>query len=141
MRPRYFDPFRDFDRIFGTPTVPNSSFAPSLPLDVVRHEDHVVLFFDLPGVKSDDIDLTVERSELILTASRSFAEPEGAELVRSERKHGTWTRRLHLGETLDAEGLTADYRDGVLEVTIPVTGDAKPRKVAIGGGSVEAIES
>ena len=141
MRPRYFDPFRDFDRLFGTATVPNSSFSPTVPLDVVRHEDHVVLFFDLPGVKSEDIDLTVERSELILTATREFTAPEEAEIVRSERKHGTWTRRLHLGETLDADALTADYRDGVLEVTIPVIGNAKPRKVTIGTGSVEAIES
>ncbi len=141
MRPRYFDPFRDFDRLFGSATVPNSSFSPALPLDVVRHDGHIVLYFDLPGVKSEDIDLTIERSELILTAERSFVAPEDAEIVRAERRHGTWTRRLHLGEDLDVEGLTADYRDGVLEVTIPVSGEAKPRKVAIGSGGAEAIEA
>ena len=50
-------------------------------------------------------------------------------------------RPRSIGENLDADRLTADYHDGVLEVTIPVTGEAKPRKVAIGTASVDAIES
>ena len=141
MRTRTFDPFREFDRLLGGTGLGSGTgtpFAPTVPLDVVRHEGHVTLYFDLPGVKSDDIDLTVERNELVLTATRDFVTPEGAEQVRGERRHGEFTRRLHLGETLDTDGLTADYVDGVLVVTIPVTAEASPRRVAIGAGSADS---
>lgn len=127
MRVRSHDPFRELDRFFS-PAQPR----PSVPLDVVRHDDRVELFFDLPGVDADSIELTVEKRELALHAERSFDLPEGASMVRSERRHGAFERSLLLAENLDIEDLVADYVDGVLKVTIPVVAEAKPRKIEIG---------
>ena len=134
MRVRTYDPFRNFDRIFTTPSAPT---APSIPLDVVRGDDNVELHFDLPGVDASSIDLTVEKRELTLAAERTFSPAEGTEVIRSERRHGSLSRTLVLAENLDTEALTADYANGVLVVTIPVVAEATPRRIEIGGAAAE----
>ena len=124
------DPFRDFDRladaVFGTQSRPVS-----MPMDAYRHGDVFVVALDLPGVDADSIDLTVERNVLTVHAERRPAIDEGAEQVVGERTYGTFSRQLFLGDTLDAEHLTAQYDDGVLTIRIPVAEQAKPRKIEI----------
>ncbi len=133
MRVRTYDPFRQFDQFLNTAALK----TPAVPIDVVRHDDNVQLHFDLPGVDVESIELTVEKRELVLRAERSFTIDDDATMVRSERRHGTFDRRLLLAENLDAEALEADYANGVLVVTIPVIAEAKPRKIEIGSGHAE----
>lgn len=126
------DPFRELDRLtsqlMGTVARPVA-----MPIDAYRKDDVFYVHFDLPGVRPDDIDLTVERNVLTVHAERRgpTAETEGVELLASERPQGTFTRQLFLGETLDSEKLQADYDAGVLTVRLPVAASAKPRKVSI----------
>jgi len=135
-----FDPFREMDRMFDAVTR-----APrQMPMDVVRRGDHVVVRFDLPGVTSESIDLTVERGQLTVTAERAQARADGEEWLVNERPAGRFTRQLLLGDNLDTDRIEASFHDGVLEVTIPVAEQAKPRKVEISNGSThhaEAIEA
>jgi HSP20 family protein len=135
-----WDPFRELDRTFDELT--RGVAAPALPFDAVRRGDHVVVTVDLPGVPSDAIDLSVERNVLTLKVQRDADRREGDEVLASERRHGTFTRQLFLGENLDTANITADHRDGVLTITIPVAETAKARKVPIGTGSeMPAIEA
>ena len=136
-----WDPFRELDRTFEEVT---RGFAPALPFDAVRRGDHVILTVDLPGVSSDDIDVTVERNVLTLRVERQADRREGDEVLASERRVGTFTRQLFLGDNLDTSNISADHRDGVLTVTIPVAETARPRKVPIGeieGHRPQAIEA
>lgn len=128
-----FDPFRELDK----------RSAPALPMDAVRRGETVHVYLDLPGVAADSIDIEVERNVLTVKADRRWAREEGDQVLASERRQGTFVRRLLLGDTLDGERVAADYVDGVLNLTIPVAETAKPRKVAIGGGggNAEAIEA
>ena len=80
----------------------------------------------------------MERNVLTVKAERGWAREEGDQVLASERRQGTFVRRLLLGDTLDGGNIVADYRDGVLALTIPVAETAKPRKVAVGSGAVEA---
>lgn len=128
MRVRTYDPFRQFERAFAE----NRPAGRTVALDVVRSDDNVTLYFDLPGVDADSIDLTVEKRELVLRAERERPGSDDGELVRTERRFGTFERRLLLAENLDTEALAADYTNGVLAVTIPVVAEAKPRKIEIG---------
>ena len=126
-----YDPFRRVDRFtdgfFGSP-----AHTPRMPMDAVRKDDRLELRFDLPGVRPDSIDLTVEDRVLTVKAERSWESPEeGSNVLARERAHGTFTRRVRLGETLDADRVDAHYDQGVLRVTIPVAEQAKPRKVEI----------
>jgi HSP20 family protein len=132
--------FRRFGNVFGDPRTPfeTSPAAASMPLDVTRHDDHIVLTFELPGIDPGDIEVTVDGRELVVRAERDISVPEGATRVRSERYHGVFERRVQLGETLDLEVLTADHSHGVLEIVIPIAAAAKPRKVAVGSATTAA---
>jgi HSP20 family protein len=114
------------EEVFGTATRPAA-----MPIDAFRHGDTFTVQFDLPGVNSESIDLTVEKNVLTIRAERRRSEAESAEWLLAERPQGTFSRQLFLGETLDTEHIDADYRDGVLTLRIPVAESAKPRKVAI----------
>lgn len=124
------DPFRELDRltqqVFGAVARPSA-----MPMDAYRKGDEFFVHFDLPGIDSDTIDLTVEQNVLTVRAERPALSPDGAEMLVTERPSGTFTRQLFLGETLDTEHIDANYAAGVLTLTIPVHEAAKPRKVEI----------
>ena len=131
-----YDPFRDLDRLFEAATGSSpTGVARQMPMSAVRRGDTLHVSFDLPGVDAASIDLTVERNQLTLSAERRHERQEGDEWLVAERPAGRFTRQLMLGDNLDTDRIGADYRDGVLHVTIPVAQAAKPRKVSISGTS------
>ena len=135
-----FDPFREIDRVADQAFA--RSAAPTMPMDAVRRGDTVLVYLDLPGVDPASVDLEVERNVLTVKAERRWARAEGDQVLANERRQGSFLRRLLLGDTLDGERVEADYRDGVLAITIPVAETAKPRKVAVGTSeSPSAIEA
>jgi HSP20 family protein len=124
------DPFREIDRL--TQQVLGTMARPAaMPMDAYREGDTFYIHLDLPGIKPDSIDLTVEQNVLTIRAERPATQPNGSELIVNERPAGVYTRQVFLGDTLDSEHLTADYTAGVLTLSIPVHEAAKPRKVEI----------
>ena len=136
-----FDPFRELDRVWETAAAP----APrSFPMNAVRRGDALHVTFDLPGFTAEQVDLTVERNQLTLTAERRWEPQDGEEWLVAERPSGTFRRQILLGENLDTDRLEARFHAGVLEVTIPVAEAAKPRKIELAGngeGKAEAIDA
>jgi HSP20 family protein len=128
-----FDPYRDFTEQLRGPLS-----GRGVPMDAVRRGDSVIVRFDLPGVDPGSIDVTVDRNVLTVKAERQADRQEGDEVLIAERPHGSYTRQLFLGDTLDTERIEAEYRDGVLTLTIPVAERAKPRKVQIAAGEQQA---
>ena len=136
-----FEPFRDFDRLTEE-LFHGGRVRPPMPMDAYRKGDDFIVHFDLPGVDSDSIDLTVEKNVLTVKAERRHELGDDVEVLISERPQGTYVRRVFLGEALDVDKLKAHYDTGVLTVTIPVAESAKPRKVEItAGGGPKAIEA
>ena len=127
------DTFRELDRVaqqvFGT-----SARPAAMPIDAFRRGDEFVVQFDLPGVASDSIDLTVERNVLTVHAERARTVGDDVELLIGERPQGTFSRQLFLADSLDSERLAAEHADGVLTVRIPVKEQAKPRRVSVSAG-------
>lgn len=121
------DPFVGLDRLF---TQAREGRSTTMPLDAYRKGDEFYVEVDLPGVKPESIDVTVEKNVLTVKAERHWNEEE-TEAVLCERPQGAFTRQLFLGESLDAEHLQACYQDGVLELRIPVTAAAKPRRIQV----------
>ena len=136
-----FDPFRTGSFGSSGPFGSSGTFGSGVPFDVVRFDDRFEVHIDLPGVDASTIDVTVDARNLTLTAERSRDLPDGATLVSKGRPSGSIRRSFHLGERLDTAGLTADYADGVLTVTIPVAETAKPRKISVGGAPEAALEA
>lgn len=135
------DPFRELDRLAQQVTGTINRPA-AMPIDAYRFGDTFVVHFDLLGVDRESIELTVERNVLNLHATRQRHSDENTELLIAERPHGTFSRQLFLGDSLDADHIDATYDDGVLTVRIPVAERAKPRKIQIAGESAapKAIE-
>ena len=124
------DPFRELDRltqqVFGTTTRPAV-----MPMDAWRDEDELVVEFDLPGVKAEDVDLNVERNVLTVKAERPISDGTDTEMIAAERPRGVFSRQLFLGDNLDTDRVKAEYDAGVLRLTIPVAEQAKPHRIKI----------
>ncbi|MEZ5376935.1 MAG: Hsp20/alpha crystallin family protein [Acidimicrobiales bacterium] len=129
------DPFRDLDLFFR-----DTKGGRQVPMDAYRRGDDVWVHVDLPGVGKDSIDIDVERSVLTITATRNWRREEGDQVYMNERTQGTVRRQVHLGDSLDVEGIEADFSDGVLTLRIPVSAKAKPKKISIGSGTQPAID-
>jgi len=135
-----FDPFREFDRM-ASQLFSDTRTPRAMPMDAYRREDALHICFDLPGIDPDSIELTVERNVLTVTAQRTPLHTDTDELIAGERPQGAFSRQVFLGDGLDTENLEAEYQNGVLHMTIPVSEAAKPRRIpiAVTGGDRQAI--
>ena len=101
------------------------------PADVVENKDAIVVRLDLPGHKSDEIQLRVENDVLTVEATRKPAEKTGEAFHRSERVFGKFARSFTLPTNVDSGRTEASYVDGVLEITLPKREEAKPRTIQV----------
>jgi HSP20 family protein len=109
---------------------PQSSWVPAV--DVFERQDQLVIRAEVPGLKREDMDVRVENGVLTLHGERK-RESEVTEdnAFRMERVYGAFTRSFTLPRTVDASKVSAAYKDGVLEVTVPNLETAKPKKIEI----------
>lgn len=134
------DPFRDIDSWFER-LAGHGSGQLAMPMDAYRRGNDLWVHIDLPGVAADSLDIDVERNVLTVSAQRGWQREEGDQIYLAERHRGVYRRQVHLGDGLDAEGIEADYHDGVLTLRIPVAEKAQPRKISINSGDARAIHT
>jgi HSP20 family protein len=128
-----------FDRIFddvmgsafGTATSARA-FEPAI--DVRTSESDVTFVCDVPGLKQEDLEVTLEGHVLTIKGTRRF-EAREHEQVMLGRAYGAFQRAFTIPDSLDGENLSASLQDGVLTVVLPKHARAKPRKIEIGTGS------
>lgn len=128
-----FDPFREMDRFF-TDSLRGPASA-VMPMDLYRSGEKFIALIDLPGADPGTIDIDVEDRTLTVRAERRSVDVEDAKWLSHERVTGTFARQLALGSGLALDRIEADYRDGVLTLTIPVAEEAKPRKITVSHGA------
>lgn len=126
---------RMFNDVMGTAygTATNSrTFDPAV--DVRTSDTEVHLAWDMPGIKREDLEITLADHVLTVKGTRRFDSKDN-ERVMLGRAYGSFTRSYTLPESLDEQKLTAELADGVLTVRIPRLPEAQPRKIQIGQGS------
>ena len=124
----------------GVPAWPSGGF--NVPTDVFHTDDRLVIRMELPGVSPDDVDVTVQENVLLINGSRKF--PFDADKVRFVRRgtfYGDFTQKVALGKGLNVEAISANYDNGVLEVTIPYAEEVQPKKISIDVGSNKALSN
>jgi HSP20 family protein len=107
-----------------------STWAP--PVDLYETEDALVLKAELPGVSKDDVSVEIHNNTLILRGQRKHeAEVKEEHFHRVERAYGTFQRAFVLPAVVDQDQVQATYKDGVLELRLPKSEAAKPKRIAI----------
>ena len=152
-----YDPFRDLRslqeevnrlftgnmaRSFDEEGIARGSWSPSV--DIYENKDQIVLEAELPGMKREDFDLSVENNTITLRGERHFEKKDDSDNYhRVERAYGSFTRSFTLPNTVTAEGATAEYTNGVLRVTLPKREDTKARRIEIktNGAEPKTIEA
>src|SRR5437660_12629542 len=150
-----YDPFRDLRtlqeevnrlftgnvaRAFDDEGIARGSWSPNV--DIYENKDQIVLEAELPGMKREDFDLSVENNVLTLHGERHFEKKDDTDNYhRVERSYGNFTRSFTLPNTVSGEGAVADYRNGVLRVTWPKREETKARQIEIRGEGAKTIEA
>lgn len=122
---------RMFDDVMGSmlgTATSSRTFDP--PTDVHASDEEVVFVCDVPGLKQDDLEVSLENRVLTIKGIRKFDRKEGAQVMLG-RAYGSFSRAFTLPDYVDDEKLTAHLADGVLTVRIPKQAKAKPRKIPI----------
>jgi HSP20 family protein len=142
-----WEPFRDFmtlreamDRLFEESFVGprrREWLAPTeatLALDMFQTEDSVVVRTSVPGVKPDDIDITISGNTLSISGeTKEEEEVKEENYIRRERRYGSFARSIALPEGTDLDNTEASFEDGILTLTIPKAPEAKPKVIKVKG--------
>ena len=136
------DPFRMMDALlrwdpFGSDW---NGFGRSLEFvprfDVKEIKDAYVISADLPGVKDEELNVSLSGNLLTVSGKREEEQrEEGESYYAIERSQGSFARSFTMPDGVDSEGVTADLKQGVLTVRVPKKPDAQPKRIAIGTGS------
>jgi HSP20 family protein len=128
-----------FDDLFSWPSLPALwRRAPSMEMvwapaiDVFERVDRFVMRAELPGMKEEDIDVSVIGNRLIIKGERKAeSEVERKDYYYSERSYGSFSRSMDMPSDVDAKKIKASYDDGVLEINLPKTPGVKSKKVSV----------
>ena len=134
------DPFRDFRYIDNVRNRFWRSYDPrshasrarswAIPLDVVQNDDNVVITASLPGLRTEEIHVTIEDGALSIAAEKATETEESSNgyLLR-ERRAGKFHRAIRLPDTVDADSAESTYNDGVLTISLAKVEDEKAKKL------------
>lgn len=108
----------------------------SLPLDIAENENEFIVKASLPGVKPDDVQITVHGNTLTIRGeSHTEEEKKGEQWHLRERRHGAFQRSVSLSTPVDSDKARAEFEHGVLHLTLPKSEAARPRQIKVGGAS------
>ncbi len=143
MSMRRWDPFRDLNAIqheinrlfgrYGTESSDVGSRAAWSPeLDIYETQDKFSVVLELPGMTTEDVDITVEDGVLTVSGERKFYNEVNEESFhRIERRFGSFARRITLPQQLDAGKISASMVEGILTIEVPKSEQAKPRRIEV----------
>jgi len=146
-----YDPFRDlrtlqdevnrlfstnFGRAYGDEGIARGAWTPNV--DVYENKDQLVIEAELPGMNREDFELTIENNVLTLRGERQFTKKDDSDNYhRVERSYGAFSRSFTLPQTVSGEGVTAEYKSGVLRITLRKREEVKARRIEVKGEGAE----
>jgi HSP20 family protein len=121
--------FRPFHEQAGDAA--GSSLVPAI--DLHENEHSYTVKAEIPGVKKEDIDVTVHNGVLTINAETRYEHEDKKEgrVIRQERRYGKYVRSIRLGKDVDENNVRANYKDGVLELELPKVEEVKPKRISV----------
>lgn len=132
MQDRFNHLFKEFySRVGSDDVMTRGTWVP--PVDIYSDGNHqLIIKAELPDMKRDDIEVTVENNTLTLRGEKKWdREIKEEQFHRMERSYGTFTRSFTLPNTVDSGNVRAEYKDGVLTVRLPFREEAKPKQIPV----------
>lgn len=134
--------WQDFDRlftnVFATDWMSGGAWMP--PVEVEETGEHIRYVLEVPGIRPEDINVTVERSVLTVSGEKKAERSEENATCRlTERRYGRFTRRFQLPARVDADAVTARHENGLLTITLPKVPAARPRQIRIETGEAPQL--
>ncbi|HKW56199.1 MAG TPA: Hsp20/alpha crystallin family protein [Candidatus Acidoferrum sp.] len=132
----HYQASRMFNELLGQSGDDSSltSWAPAV--DIYETEQQLIVKADLPDVDSKDLDIRVENNVLTIRGERKFEKQVNVDhYLRVERSYGSFSRSFALANTVNSEAIQADYKNGVLTLSIPKREEAKPKQIKVNVGA------
>ncbi len=130
LQARFFEPF--FGRFdFGNDDLSSGTWAP--PVDVAEESDKIFVRVEVPGMDEKDLKVNYQDGLLTISGERQFERKDDRNYHRIERSYGSFMRTFTLPRSVDANKISASYKNGVLEIEIPKLDEAKPKQIQING--------
>ena len=130
-----FDPFADdfFRGLTFRPVVRSPGIEPQIRLDVSEDDKAYTVTAEIPGVKKEDIKVSVDGNQVSISAEvkRETEEKQGEKVIRSERYYGSVSRSFSLAQDVDDHEARAKYNDGVLLLTLPKKAGGSAKSIAV----------
>lgn len=140
-----FDPWREIDRMWDMferrPSTQSNlpSTGINVPLDVYEQDDRLMVRASLPGVKAEDIDVSIDKGLLTISGEtrNDYENREGSRVVHREHSYGSFVRSVRLPEDIDENGIDAQFENGVLTIAIRQvkTPETRPKQIPIRNAS------
>lgn len=132
-----FDPFREMRPFFGNYPLPDVNFNPAF--EVKETKDAFIFKADIPGVKENDLEVSITGDRLMISGKREEEKKEENETVYAwERTYGTFTRSFMLPHGVDNSHIRAELKEGVLTLVLPKLAEVQPKKIAVKSEKVKA---
>ena len=123
---------RLFDFPLGEWSHESEFFGWAPAVDLYEDKDNLIVKAELPGMKKEDIDISLHQGSIIISGERKLESQTGeGDMSRSERFFGRFQRALELTKPVDPNKVTATYKDGILTVTLPKTEESKPKQITV----------
>jgi len=125
--------FEGFFRPFAQQASEAGSGSLIPAIDLHENDNSYTVRAEIPGVRKEDIDVTVHNGVLTINAETRYEheDKEGDRVIRQERRYGKYVRSIRLGKDVDENNVKASYKDGILELELPKVEEVKPKKIAI----------
>jgi HSP20 family protein len=123
---------RLFDLPYGDTGRESEFFGWAPPLDLFEDKNSFVVKAELPGMKKEEIEISLHQGSLVISGERKFETEEGnGDASRSERYFGRFQRALELPKPVNPNEVIANYKDGILTVTLAKTEESKPKQITV----------
>lgn len=130
--------FGGFENVGFEQPLATANFLP--PVDISEDDHNITLQAEIPGVKQEDLNITLENNMLTITGERKFKEEEKKENYhRIERRYGKFTRSFTLPGSVDPQNVNATFENGILNISLPKREEFKPKQITIGVNKPAAV--
>ena len=117
-------------RLYGLPTERTLNHTPRA--DILEGEKEFQVRLDMPGVRIDDLEINLENQMLTVKAEREFSTPEGYDALHREiPAKVNYERSFNISKTVDVDGISAKFENGILEITLPRSAKSMPRQIEV----------